>query len=69
MDRTDESPDFKIKLINYSGSPSVVTIKKDERYYPTAQWIRDDSHPEGWKRITYENGETVQGEGLYGIVL
>ncbi|KAF4445607.1 hypothetical protein F53441_10671 [Fusarium austroafricanum] len=60
---------FQIKMTDYSGTPSVVTIKKDERYFPTAEWVRDDSHPEGWKRITYENGEIIQGEGLYGFTL
>ena len=61
--------DFKIKMTDYSGSPSVITIKKDERYFPTAEWVRDEAHAEGWKRITYENGEVIQGEGLYGILL
>ncbi|KAF5022687.1 hypothetical protein F66182_5235 [Fusarium sp. NRRL 66182] len=60
---------FKIRMSDYSGSPSVVTIKKDERYFPTVEWIRDPSHSEGWKRITYEDGKAVQGEGLYGISL
>ncbi|KAM0551218.1 hypothetical protein ACHAPJ_008563 [Fusarium lateritium] len=60
---------FKIKKTDYLGSPSVGTIKKDERYFPTVEWIRDSSHPEGWKRITYEDGKAVQGEGLYGISL
>ncbi|KAF5689883.1 serine protease [Fusarium denticulatum] len=60
---------FKIKMMNYTGTPSVVTIKKDERYWPTVEWLRDDTHVEGWKRVTYENGEVIQGEGLYGITL
>ncbi|KAM0350692.1 hypothetical protein ACHAPU_003184 [Fusarium lateritium] len=67
-----EIPDktyFKMKITDFDGSPSVVTIKKDERYFPTVEWIRDVSHPEGWKRITYEDGKVVQGEGLYGIGL
>lgn len=61
--------DFKIKMTDFSGTPSVVTIKKDERYFPTAEWVRDEAQTEGWKRITYENGEVKQGEGLYGISL
>ncbi|KAF4337780.1 serine protease [Fusarium beomiforme] len=60
---------FKIKMTDFAGTPSVVTIKKDERYWPTVEWLRDDSHVEGWKRVTYENGEVIQGEGLYGITL
>ncbi|CAJ0542871.1 Ff.00g002950.m01.CDS01 [Fusarium sp. VM40] len=60
---------FKIKMTDYSGTPSVVTIKKDERYNPTVDWVTDASHAEGWRRITYEDGKAVQGEGLYGISL
>lgn len=60
---------FKIKMTDFSGTPSVVTIKKDERYFPTVDWIRDETQAEGWRRITYENGEAIQGEGLYGISL
>ncbi|RBQ72361.1 hypothetical protein FVER14953_20608 [Fusarium verticillioides] len=56
-------------MMNYTGTPSVVTIKKDERYWPTVEWLRDEAHVEGWKRVTYENGEVIQGEGLYGITL
>ncbi|KAF4999359.1 hypothetical protein FGRMN_2500 [Fusarium graminum] len=72
MEIVAEIPDktyFKMKITDYSGSPSVVTIKKNERYFPTVEWIRDASHAEGWKRITYEDGEVLQGEGLYGIAL
>lgn len=67
--KTNKSVDFKIKMMNYTGTPSVVTIKKDERYWPTVEWLRDETHVEGWKRVTYENGEVIQGEGLYGITL
>lgn len=56
-------------MTDFSGTPSVVTIKKEERYFPTADWIRDETQAEGWKRITYENKEVIQGEGLYGITL
>lgn len=56
-------------MMNYTGTPSVVTIKKDERYWPTVEWLRDETHVEGWNRVTYENGEVIQGEGLYGITL
>jgi pro-apoptotic serine protease NMA111 len=66
---TNKNIDFKIKMMSYTGTPSVVTIKKDERYWPTVEWLRDETHVEGWKRVTYENGEVIQGEGLYGIML
>lgn len=59
--------DITVKAVDYSGAPFVATIKKDERYFPTVEWIQDASHAEGWKRITYEEGKAIQGEGIYGI--
>ncbi|KAF5006006.1 hypothetical protein FDECE_7580 [Fusarium decemcellulare] len=59
---------FSARAVDYSGAPFVATIKKNERYFPTVEWIADPSHQDGWKRITYERGETIEGEGTYGII-
>jgi hypothetical protein len=45
----------------------VATVKKNERYFPTVEWIADASRDEGWRRVTYDEGKAVQGEGIYGI--
>lgn len=59
--------DFTVKAVDYSGAPFVATVKKNERYFPTVEWIADASEEEGWRRVTYDGGKAVQGEGTYGI--
>jgi hypothetical protein len=41
-------------------------MKKNEHYFPTMEWIKDPSDPCGWRRVTYEGGKLVQGEGNEG---
>jgi hypothetical protein len=46
----------------------VVTMKKNDHYFPTMEWIKDTSESSGWRRVTYENGTVVKGEGHEGIL-
>lgn len=48
--------------------PWVVTMKKNEHYFPTMEWIKDPSEPCGWRRNTYEGGKVIAGEGPEGVV-
>lgn len=43
-------------------------MKKNEHYFPTMEWIKDPSEGCGWRRVTYEGGEVIQGEGPDGII-
>ncbi|RMJ15913.1 hypothetical protein CDV36_004395 [Fusarium kuroshium] len=58
---------FTVKAVDYAGAPFVATVKKNERYFPTVEWIADASCDEGWRRVTYDGGKAIQGEGTYGI--
>ncbi|ROT36173.1 PDZ domain-containing protein [Sodiomyces alkalinus F11] len=58
---------FRIRCVSYDLAPFTITIKKCERYFPLTEWRRDASAPNGWRQATHENGEVVDGEGLYGI--
>lgn len=42
-------------------------MKKNDHYFPTIELIKDPAEPSGWRRITYEQGEAVQGEGHDGV--
>lgn len=55
--------------MTFDDVPWVVTMKKNDHYFPTTEWIKDESANEGWKRVTYEHGKAIQGEGHDGIVL
>lgn len=42
-------------------------MKKNDHYFPTIEWVKDPSEKSGWRRITYEMGNAVDGEGKEGI--
>ncbi|KAI9645611.1 hypothetical protein NHQ30_006353 [Ciborinia camelliae] len=58
---------FRIKLVSFDGVPWVITMKKNDHYFPTTEWIKDPFEKSGWKRINYELGTAVDGEGKEGI--
>ncbi|KAI8953668.1 Pro-apoptotic serine protease NMA111 [Xylaria longipes] len=61
---------FRIRAMTFDNVPWVVTMKKNEHYFPTMEWIKDGSEPCGWKRITYESqsGRAIEGEPTDGMV-
>ncbi|TAQ91300.1 hypothetical protein B7494_g376 [Chlorociboria aeruginascens] len=58
---------FRLKAMTFDNVPWIITIKKNDHYFPTMEWIKDPSESSGWRRITYEQGKAVQGEGQEGI--
>jgi hypothetical protein len=53
--------------MTFDSVPWVVTMKKNEHYFPTVEWIKDKTEDCGWRRVTYEGGNVYQGEGPDGI--
>lgn len=43
-------------------------MKKNEHYFPTMEWIKDPAVECGWRRVTYEGGKVIKGEGHEGVV-
>ena len=44
-------------------------MKKNDHYFPTMEWIKDDKELCGWRRVTYEGSDTFQGEATDGVPL
>ncbi|KAI1210914.1 Pro-apoptotic serine protease NMA111 [Annulohypoxylon truncatum] len=59
---------FRLKAMTFDNQPWVITMKKNEHYFPTVEWIKDGSEPCGWRRVTYESGKPVEGEPTEGIL-
>jgi hypothetical protein len=53
--------------MTFDNVPWVITMKKNDHYFPTMEWIKDPSETSGWRRVTYEQGKAVKGEGADGI--
>lgn len=58
---------FRLRAVTFDSVPWIVTMKKNEHYFPTVQWIKDKSVDIGWRRITYEAGKMIDGEGADGV--
>ena len=49
--------------MTFDNVPWVATMKKNEHYFPTLEFVKDPSQREGWKRVMYEGGKQKVGEG------
>ncbi|KAL7627495.1 hypothetical protein AAE478_001688 [Parahypoxylon ruwenzoriense] len=67
--RIPDNTYFRMRAMTFDDQPWVVTMKKNEHYFPTMEWIKDGSAPCGWRRITYESGKPVEGEPTDGIMV
>ncbi|RYP10319.1 hypothetical protein DL765_008173 [Monosporascus sp. GIB2] len=60
---------FRLRAMTFDDVPWVITMKKNEHYFPTTEWIKDGSEPCGWKRITYEHdGKVHEGDPNEGMM-
>ncbi|KAF2862290.1 Peptidase, trypsin-like protein [Piedraia hortae CBS 480.64] len=63
---TNKIPDntyFRLKVMTFDNVPWVATMKKNEHYFPTIEFVKDASAREGWQRRMYEQGQVKRGEG------
>lgn len=63
---TNKIPDntyFRLKLMTFDNQPWVATMKKNEHYFPTQEFVKDEKEPEGWRRVMYEKGNVKKDEG------
>ncbi|KAH8148816.1 uncharacterized protein LAJ45_07159 [Morchella importuna] len=58
---------FRLRVITFDNIPFVITIKKNEHYFPTMEFIKDPAEPCGWRRQTYEG--TSAHAGLTSSIL
>lgn len=59
--------DFRLKAVTFDCVPWVITMKKNDHYFPTVEWIKDSTEACGWRRITYEGAAVVDGETTDGV--
>ncbi|KAF2640388.1 Pro-apoptotic serine protease NMA111 [Massarina eburnea CBS 473.64] len=45
---------FRLKVITFDNVPWVATLKKNEHYFPTIEYVKDASEELGWKKIIHE---------------
>ena len=53
---------FRLKLMTFDNQPWVATLKKNEHYFPTQEFVKDEQTREGWRRVVYEDGSAKKDE-------
>ncbi|KAF2493755.1 Pro-apoptotic serine protease NMA111 [Lophium mytilinum] len=48
---------FRLKVITFDNVPWVATMKKNEHYFPTMEYVKDTTDELGWKKIMHECDE------------
>ncbi|KAF2012108.1 trypsin-like serine protease [Aaosphaeria arxii CBS 175.79] len=48
---------FRLKVMTFDNVPWVATMKKNEHYFPTIEYVKDSAEPLGWKKIMHEFDE------------
>lgn len=52
-----DSEYFRLKVMTFDNVPWVATMKKNEHYFPTIEYVKDGAEPLGWKKILHESNE------------
>ena len=45
---------FRLRLVTSDNVPWIVTMKKNEHYFPTTEFVKDMTELLGWKKIVHE---------------
>jgi len=45
---------FRLKVMTFDNVPWVATMKKNEHYFPTVEYVKDGNEVLGWKRVIHE---------------
>lgn len=53
--------------MTFDSVPWVITMKKNDHYFPTMEWIKDTSESCGWRRVSYEGSAVFDGEAVDGV--
>lgn len=49
---------FRLKVVTFDNVPWVATMKKNEHYFPTMEFVKEGGE---WRRFTYEEGKPHRG--------
>ncbi|CAG8292399.1 unnamed protein product [Penicillium nalgiovense] len=45
---------FRIRAVTFDNVPWVVTMKKNDHYFPMSEYVKDPTSASGWRTISYE---------------
>ncbi|WEW62006.1 hypothetical protein PRK78_007506 [Emydomyces testavorans] len=54
---------FRLRAVTFDNVPWVVTMKKNDHYFPMSEYVKDPSAALGWRTISYDRGTARPGMG------
>lgn len=64
LDAVNKIPDntyFRLRVCTFDNVPWVATMKKNEHYFPTVEYVKDSREPNGWRVRSWGEKGGVQG--------
>ena len=55
---------FRLKVMTFDNVPWVATMKKNEHYFPTIEYVKDAAQPLGWRKVIHECDTDVAREDV-----
>ncbi|RMJ26944.1 hypothetical protein PHISP_02193 [Aspergillus sp. HF37] len=52
---------FRLRAVTFDNVPWVVTMKKNDHYFPMSEYIKDPARPLGWKTMSYDKDKHRDG--------
>lgn len=52
---------FRLRAVTFDNVPWVVTMKKNDHYFPMSEYVKEPSAPLGWRTINYDHGKEPHG--------
>ncbi|RVX66593.1 Pro-apoptotic serine protease [Exophiala mesophila] len=73
VSKIEDNTYFRLRAMTFDNVPWVVTMKKNDHYFPMSEYVKDVNQPNGWKVISYrgkgkranrEDGAPVTAEAM-----
>lgn len=65
VNRIPDNTYFRLRVVTFDNVPWVATMKKNEHYFPTMEFVKDASESCGWRRVVF--GAEGEGAGAGGV--
>ncbi|KAK5467093.1 hypothetical protein LTS15_000063 [Exophiala xenobiotica] len=58
VNKIDDNTYFRLRAMTFDNVPWVVTMKKNEHYFPMSEYVKDPGEPKGWKIVSHKKAGT-----------
>ncbi|RMZ82621.1 hypothetical protein DV738_g1699, partial [Chaetothyriales sp. CBS 135597] len=63
VSKIEDNTYFRLRAMTFDNVPWVVTMKKNDHYFPMSEYIKDEENALGWRHVSYTDHGIQQDEG------